>query len=488
MQAIRFAFLFLALMILTSAVSHAAQERRFTPAELRSDFEQLYAQLQAAHIELYAFTRKRDLDAAYQAALSGLNRPLTALEAKIYFELFAAKVRMGHTRVASPMPEWRAFLAGGGKRFPLQIRIVDGRSYVAENYSGTTSLKPGDEILSINGAPMQRWLARTERHVSAESPYMAHSLMEYDFAMYLWVETGDALNYEIEIRPADKSSRKLRILARTQSEIDAMRATQPPMLNLEDPLREAKMLNARVAYLRPGPFYNADAKTEAAQWDVAGFQSFIDNAFQSFARAGAERLIIDLRGNPGGDSLFSDIMIAWIATRPFRFASEFKIKVSEASVTANAERIAHDAAAAGAISQKFADLYAHSRIGDVVDFEIPMVAPRVEGRFAGKTFVLIDRQSYSNAVAVAATIQDYGFGVILGEETSDMATTYGAMEQFRLRNTGLMVGYPKARIVRPNGDQRVQNVKPDMPIETPIVRDPRDEVLQTAVAIATSKG
>jgi hypothetical protein len=35
----------------------------------------------------------------------------------------------------------------------------------------------------------------------------------------------------------------------------------------------------------------------------------------------ARRLIIDLRGNPGGDNLFSDVMVSWFATRPFRFAS-----------------------------------------------------------------------------------------------------------------------------------------------------------------------
>jgi hypothetical protein len=48
---------------------------------------------------------------------------------------------------------------------------------------------------------------------------------------------------------------------------------------------------------------------------------------------------------------------------------------------------AHDAVAAGAISQKFADLYARSRIGEVVDFEIPMAAQRAAGRFAGKTLL-----------------------------------------------------------------------------------------------------
>ncbi len=41
---------------------------------------------------------------------------------------------------------------------------------------------------------------------------------------------------------------------------------------------------------------------------------------------------------------------------------------------------------------------------------------------------------------------------IVGEETSDLATTYGAMESFTLPRTGLKVGFPQARIIQPSGD------------------------------------
>ena len=122
-----------------------------------------------------------------------------------------------------------------------------------------------------------------------------------------------------------------------------------------------------------------------------------------------------------------------------------------------------------------------------MDFEIPLTPPRAQGVFSGKTFVLVDRQSYSNAVAVAALIQDYRFGVILGEETSDMATTYGAMEQFRLDNTGLMVGYAKARIIRPNGELRSRGVVPDVAIQVPVRQDPSDPVLRRAIDIANAR-
>ena len=462
----------------------AANEARFAPEALRADFDQMYRGLKAAHFDLYAFTPRAELDRRYAQVRGTIDRPMTKLEAKIVFELFAAEVRMGHTRIDSPTAEWNSYRKSGGRGFPLSIRIVDGRVYVAGNLSGLDGIEAGDELVRLNGQSLPSWLERTEKHVSAETSYMAHSLMEYDFAIYLWVELGAVDAFDIVTRRGALPARSSHLPARSSEEMEAARRLQPAGLDLENPLREAKLLEGGVAYLRPGPFYNAEAKTGAEEWDVSSFGQFIDRAFDEFLEAKASRLIIDLRGNPGGDNLFSDVMVSWFATKPFRFASQFKIKVSEESVAANAARIANDAEAAGPISRQFAELYARSRIGEVVDFAIPEAAPRTGKRFEGRVFVLIDRQSYSNAVAVAALVQDYRFGLIVGEATSDMATTYGAMEQFALDHTGLRVGYPKARLVRPNGDLRSRGVTPDIAIRVPIVQSPRDEVLQQAIAIA----
>jgi hypothetical protein len=462
----------------------AAADAKFSPEELRSDFAQMYRGLKEAHFDLYAFTSKQRLDRRYAQLLREIDRPMTGAEAKLLFELFAAEVQMGHTRMDSPSAEWNSYRKAGGKGFPLSIRIVDDRVYVSGNASDLDSIELGDEITALNGRSMPYWLQRTERHVSAETPYMAHSLMEYDFPIYLWVELGAADAFDVVTRRAGAAVGSVHVPSRSAEEMKIAAGRQPPVLDLENPLREARLLDGGVAYLRPGPFYNVEAKTGAEEWDVSGFANFIDRAFEDFLRAGASRLIIDLRGNPGGDNLFSDHLVSWFATKPFRFASQFRIRVSAQSVAANASRIENDAAAAGPVSRQFADLYARSRIGDVVDFDIPEASPRTGHRFAGRVFVLIDRQSYSNAVAVAALVQDYRFGLIVGEATADMATTFGAMEQFALDHTRLLVGYPKARIVRPNGDPRSRGVTPDMAIRVPVVQSPRDEVLQQALAIA----
>jgi C-terminal processing protease CtpA/Prc len=457
---------------------------QFTASELRADFTAMYQGLQSAAYNLYAFTPKAELDRAYRHTLAGLNNAMTLFKAQIRFEEFASRIHMGHARVNFPYAVWTQYLTDGGKAFPFAIRVVGGKTFVAQNQSGMGAIARGDEILKLNGSPMRTWLRRAERHVSAETPYMAHSLMEFDFPTYVWVELGEVAGFDLALRKSDGKTLKVRVPARTSSEMKAFAAAQPPPLALDNPMREAKILADNVAYLRPGPFYNADARTGADQWDVSGFRTFVDGAFDKFNAAHADRLIIDLRGNPGGDNLFSDVMIAWFADKPFRFFSQFNVRVSPESTKANADRLQNDAEAAGPVSRQYAEMYAHAKPGDVVDFEMPLVEPRKDERYRGKVFLLIDRQSYSNSVAVAALVQDYKFGKVLGEETSDMATTYGAMEQFKLSKTGITVGYPKAHIVRPNGDLRARGVRPDIAIRIPPVETPADEVLQRAVAIA----
>lgn len=476
----------LVVTIISPALSEEApkKERRFSPAELRADFAAMYQRLQSAAFDLYAFTPKAEFDRAYEKARAKLDRPMTLFEAQIRFEEFAALARMGHARVDFPYATWKQYLNDGGKAFPLTLRVLNGKTLVARDKSGIEAIAPGDELLEMNGIKMEEWLKRARRHVSAETTYMADSLLEFDFPNYLWVELGEVASFDLMVRKPDAKPAKVGLPARTSAEMKGFAAAQPPVLNLEDPMRESKILEGHVGYLRPGPFYNAEAKTGAEQWDVSGFRAFIDEAFNKFNQAKVEQLIIDLRGNPGGDNLFSDDMIAWFANKPFRFFSQFKVRVSPESTKANADRLENDAEAAGPVSRQYAQMYAKAKPGDIVDFELPLAEPRAGDRYRGRVFLLIDRQSYSNTVAVAALVQDYKFGTILGEETSDMATTYGAMEKFKLAKTGITVCYPKARILRPNGNLQPRGVTPDVTIAIPAVENPSDEVLQRAVAIA----
>lgn len=448
----------------------------FSPADLKADFAHMYERLQAAHIDLFAFTPRPVMDQAMAAIQAGFHQPLDRLEAAKRLQRFLALARMGHTRTDDPYHAWAAWRQAGGAGFPLRLRPMGGRLFV----TGGAGAAPGDELLAIDDEPAARWLDRCGAYVSAETDAMREALLETSFARLLWLAAGPAASFRV-ILLHDGRRVERRIAATTAAEAEAAAASGPPRLDLSAADRTVRMLGDGVAWLRPGPFYNVEAASEADLFDARPFVAFIDKAFGTILDSGARDLILDLRLNPGGDNSFSDPMIAWFADRPFRFFSRFEVRVSPEAIAANQARLDHDPLAAGEVSRLYADLYARSAPGSVVEFPMPFARPREGRRFEGRVWLLIDRHSYSNAASAAALMQDYGFATLLGEATSDMATTYGAMETFTLPRTGLAVGFPKARIVRPGGDTRIAPVTPDILLPSPLIQTPADEVLAQAL-------
>lgn len=462
-----------------------AAEPPHAPEQLREDFDALYTGLQAAHYDLYARRSKADYDALHRRMRAELDAPLTTPEARVRFQRFAAFGRVAHARVELPTDAWETYRGQGGRAFPLFLRFVDGRAYVVDDISGSGAVDEGDEVLSVAGLPVRDWLAPVRALVSADNDYLNDTQLETRLPLLVWLAHGEHAAFDVAVRKTDGRRIDATVAARSRTEYNAVIAARPARFELDWNARETRMLDNGVAYLRPGPFY--DNRPDAATpWDPTAFKTFIDGAFADAIARDARSLLIDLRNNPGGDNSFSDHLLAWIADKPFRFTNGFDIRISEQTTASNRRRLDSISGDADSMSTKLAAAYAGKAPGSRVDVPMPWVAPRAQGRFAGKVYLLVNRHSYSNTVSVASIVQDYGFGTVLGEETADLASTYGAMEHFALPNTGIEVGYPKARILRPNGDARSRGVVPDsvitdIAIATPLAGDDEDTVLAQAL-------
>ncbi len=478
-----------AISLLVAALPACAQEETdphasYSPGQLREDFIHLHETLENAHFDLYAATPRAVFDQRRAEILADLDAPMTRSEAMILFQTYAALARHGHARLDFPFEAWSEWRDSGGGGFPVDIRIRDGRVLVAGHNSGVEALQPGDEILAINGEPNAIWLPRLTRHLSAETPLLAYTLLESYLPGLVWMEYPDASALDLRVRHANGEVETLTIPLLSREDGAAMADTRAEAFSLAG--FESRLLEDDIAYLRPGAFYNTEP--DGNVWDATGYTARVDAAFEDFIDNGADTLILDLRDNSGGDNSFSDPIIAWFADQPFRFASRFTIRISEATTAANAARLADQPASTEGVSALFAQMFAEHENGESVEFEIPIVEPREGTRFEGEVYVLVNRYSYSNAVTTAALIQDYGFGTIAGEATADMSTTYGAMEHFTLPHTGIRVGYPKAHIIRPNGDEHPHGVSPDIELVIPALRGATDHALEELIGrITTSR-
>ncbi|MGE0555743.1 MAG: S41 family peptidase [Gemmatimonadales bacterium] len=446
------------------AVGSGARDSLLPPEVVREDLTYLYRTLEAAHVDLFAHRPKADYDREYRRLLDAIDGPLSTDEVTRCFLRFVAFGNVAHAHLDFPFGAYSEYAKGGGTILPLELRVEAGRALVLHDYSGDPQLAPGTEVTSLDGQPIGWWAERLGAYLAADTPYLRSALMEtHGFARLLWLDGRERASFRVGVRTGGGTT-ELTVPAIRASEMEAAARTR----RAGRPEREVRSLEDGIAYLRPGPFFDTYDAVTRGEFDPRNFTAFVDSAFRQILASGATDLIIDLRGNPGGDNSFSDKMLAWIATEPFRFASRYTLKASATTRAWYREIASRDlpASDADAVRRLNAAL-AERRDGERFPFEVPLVPPREGPRYQGQVYALTDRFSFSMATSVAATIQDYRFGLVVGEETADLPTSYGSVARFTLPNTGLGVNYPKGYLVRPSGDERVRGVVPDLPIALP---------------------
>ncbi len=438
-----------------------SEKQKLSVPQLKEDLTQLYNGLRNAHINLFANISQKEYQKAYQRILSSFDTPLSQLDAHIEFQKFVSLGDVAHARIDFPTQQYADYRDGGGTAFPVYVSIDQGRWYINEDYSGH-SLSNEHEVISIDGKSVGTFMEELRVYISADTNAIAESLLEFQLPQYIWLRNLDI--------GQKQNSLKLKVIRKNETKsidvqfITADELSKRSSVNTkanrqsEGKLRDFKMLANKIAYLKPGPFYNAEDPGNV--WDNAAFKDYIDQSFDYFLSNESEKLIIDVRKNPGGDNSFSDHLIAWYADKPFKFASKFLIRSSAEATNSNAKRLELDNDVDSA-SNQLAKRFNTTPYGELFEFEIGLSQPHADRHFSGEVYVLIDRHSYSNAASVAAITQDYGFGTIAGEATTDFATTYGSMETFQLKNSGIVVGFPKSHIIRPSGDTVPGPVLPD---------------------------
>lgn len=447
---------------------------------IQQDLSELYTKLQASHYDLFVNVTSTDYDHWFKQIKSQIKDCMEINEVTVLFQKFMAFGKIAHARIDLPNQLYAEYLAKDGLFFPLSVKSDGISMWISQNFSANQSVKTGDVITAINGIPTKTLLARLNQYLSTDTKIMFGGFLEFYLDMLLWLELGEVKEFDLMLRQKN-NERSVTVKAINQNNQKQKAKELNASLKL-DWSRIAEIKANNIAYLRPGPFFNTEGKPDEV-WDYSLFSTFIDESFKQFAQSQPKALLIDIRDNPGGDNSFSDLMIERIANKPFKFASTFNVKVSQAFKDSNDERfetLTPEQQKGNLTSVQFKNAYDKLSNGEKFDFQLPLNQP-YKHVFKAPVFILINRHSYSNAVTVAAMAQDYGFAKIMGEETTDLATTYGAMEHFYLSNTGLKIGFPKAFIVRPNGDKTVRGVVPDIKIETPIFENSNDPVLKIAL-------
>ncbi len=426
-------------------------------ADLQADAAILRRVYEQLHPGLYRYNTKPQMDAHFADLSQALDHDQTLAEAFLAFSRFAATVRCGHTQ-ANPVNQSKAVteaLFNSSTRVPFLFVWLDHRMIVTSDLTPSKDLPPGTEILSMDSVPVATILDRLLPFARADGANDAKRIAQlgvlgtesYElFDIYfplVFPPTGTTLTLRAR-KPGAPDTQSITVATLTVEQ----RARATKGSDTEDPnapLFSSKNLPNGSAYLRMPTWALFNSHWAWKPW--------LDAHLDEAAARNAPALILDLRGNEGGDDVGA-VILAHLVDHPLTLAPMQRL-VRYRDVPADLapfldtwdKSFFHWSTAAVELPTPWPTAPAQvsylklqrpgeNTLGDTVQ-------PQGK-RFRGRVFVLIDANNSSATFQFAQNMQTLHLGTLVGQPTggSQRGINGGAFFFVHLPHSGLEFDLP----------------------------------------------
>jgi hypothetical protein len=444
---------------LSRAESPTAVPATIAAMDLQTDVDILERAYREMHPGLLRYLSPRQVDQSFGTLRHYFTRSRTVAEAYLALARFTATLRCGHTyaNFFNQSKSIQYALFEQTPRLPFYFKWIDRKIVVTRDFTSTAQLPVGAEVIRINGISTDAILDRLLPLARADGSNDAKridqlgitgdSLYESFDLYYPLVFRLKAGNVTLVVRaPGKNRARSISVSTITHAERIA-----PIMLHEEgrragsEPLFEWQDLPDGAAILRMPTWamYNS-------RW---AWKPWLLEHLDALAQRQAAALIIDLRGNEGGDDVGDEILKRLVATdlalagmkRLVRYRAvpddllpyldtwdpSFKNWGNQATELESpwpTAPSAHYLALAGE------DPTADART--VIHPVLP--------HFAGRVFVLVDAANSSATFQFAQIVQQHKLGTLIGEPTGGnrRGINGGAFFFLRLPHSGVELDLP----------------------------------------------
>lgn len=397
------------------------------PADLRADFRYLRRLLQETHPGLYRYTPKERMQAKLDSLDQSLSQPMPFYAFFKAVSALLADVRCAHTH-ALPHKKWQEQSNNTLKTLPIFLWSAQGRSFVLFNGTPDPGIKPGFELLAINGQPMEaireqafryHWrdgFIESSREQAVRGQLFALFYYWYiaqpeTFTLTFRTRAGDTSQFSVPAQPFAVSWKAMKtnpVNRQMLAWYNAKKPKHPWRLSFPDSL-------AHTALLRLDAFGGEGARN--GDEAIRRFRAFMDKTMARLVKKQTRHLIVDVRSNTGGwDSQGIELFTYLMKTD-----SAVPYYARQHSITDSTEFL------------QFSDLSAEDRknvrneLSPEPDgtFTLkqgntthePKRYPPKPNRFRGNVYVLMNGQSVSTASEFLAVAHANRVGVFVGEES-----------------------------------------------------------------------
>lgn len=416
---------------------------------LRKDFEILKSAYTQIHPGLYRYNTPSEIEARFATLSLALEGAKNRREAYRSISELTGAIKCGHTypNFFNQPEEIVQEVFKGKNRLPFYFRWIDGKMIVVKDFTPEKLLARGSEIVSIDGTeagqvlrrliPISRSDGGNDAKRIANLEVLGLDRFEtFDIYFPLYFDAGST--FKLQVRSLDGKPKSITVDALTFEQ--RLAAHESREKSGTDHGWEVRSLKSGYKLLRTPTWAMYNSK-----WD---WQAFLASAFLDLEMSKTKGLIIDLRGNEGGNSV-GDVILAHLIREPksfdtFQHFTRYRRVPSELKPYLDTWDRSFDDWSLWSKDERVpaggTELFRMNRWDDAQGSTISPRSPY----FAGKVAVLVDSANSSATFEFARMFREAKRGLLVGEPTggNQRGINGSAFYFLRLPNSKIEVDIP----------------------------------------------
>lgn len=425
--------------------------RIFTPEEMQEDFSYLRRVLEETHPGLYRYTPKHAMQAKLDSTAASLHEPMDFYSFYRILSHLISTIRCAHTHIV-PIRDFESFYTNQIKTFPLMIFFTEGKYYITVNGTADPTIKPGFELLSINGKPVNLIRTEMQNYLWADGYNQTgktKALSEAFFPVFYYLLIDQPEMFLLTLKDLNGKEMEARVPAQYFKETQNFfksNSVNKEILSIYTPKNKLDRKKGwrltitekeHIGILRINGFGGGKSEQEAQE----KMKTFMDKCMKKLQKRNVQELILDLRYNAGGWDIQGVELYRYFMKTPTRCYQRLHSVTDSSEFLTLSDLSQEDMKNIKKELKKESDGTFSVREEESIQLQIQQ--PK-ENRFAGDVYVLANGGSASTTSEFIAYAKSNEAITLIGEETGGAheGGNGGSFLSFELPHSKVKIGTP----------------------------------------------
>ena len=393
---------------------HSSSFPEYTYYQIIEDLDHYKSEMESYHPGLFWYQSEEEWNTLFSDTKTLFQNGANLQQFYKQLSKINASIRCGHTRISLGRNHFDN-LVDTLKLFPVSIKWIDEK-LVATKSLPDHNITKGDVILSINGIQSDEIVQTMLPYLSMDGFNITGKIkyLERRFSiLYPALIDPHAKTFEIEYRSKFLKSKMTTVEGISFSTYEASIYSDNDLLSFRkvDQLKDTY-------YMKIGTFSSSWLRSNGYH-----YSKFLKTSFQELNVKNGQTLIIDLRGNGGGDDGNGSELMSYLMNKTFSYYKSIEVLPS------------YDGWGNPQASNGRYYITAHQ---DLKEHQ-----PQVNS-FSGDVYILIDGGSFSATSEFSALMHHHQRATFIGEETGGgyYGNSSGNRRRVTLPNTQATVSIP----------------------------------------------